>query len=670
MRLLDGAGVQLATTTTAADGSYTFGGLAAGPYSVEEPVQPVNTVNGITSAGSITGTGTAGTPTAVGVAPSRVSNISLQSAGGNVANSPDNNFGERPATGLATLSGFVWRDNNGDRTRDPGDTPIPNWGVAVSTSAGVLVPCTLGNSTTGCVVMPDGRSLFRTDSNGAYNVTSLTPGAYKVEFRDPANNVVFGTPKNSSNDPASSVATTRDSLNVTLSPGQNMVRQDLPLDPSGVIYDAVTRQPIAGSRVELCGPPGFNPATMLVGGGSYAITGQCASMTTGPNGFYQYLLTPAATPGAYTIGATAPSYSPAPSTLIPPAPGIFTPAGPSPLFVQAQAGPPPVGSPTTYYLSFNLAPGVPDVIHNHIPLDPFSGTGLFLQKQVNRDTVELGDSLQYTLRLTSPNGAVTNAVITDSLPAGFRLMPGTVTVNAAAAPDPAGSPGPVLSFNLGNLAANAIATVTYRVRVGVGAQQGDGINRARANALNAGVPVTSNQARARVRITSGVFFQEACVVGKIYSDCNNNRIQDPEELGIPGVRMYLQDGTYLISDVSGAYSYCGLPARTAVLKVDRSTLPMGSQLVTSSNRNALDANSLFLDLRFGELHRADFIEGSCSPNVIEQIKARRTQGNVVAPSIEKKPQPRLIFESGSIRNAVPKERDDVPRAEPRQGGAK
>ena len=99
-----------------------------------------------------------------------------------------------------------------------------------------------------------------------------------------------------------------------------------------------------------------------------------------------------------------------------------------------------MGSPTTYYLAFNLGPGVPDVIHNHIPLDPFTGTGLFLQKQVNRDSVELGDSLQYTLRLLSPNGALTNAVITDSLPAGFRLIPGTVTLNALSAADPGGSP--------------------------------------------------------------------------------------------------------------------------------------------------------------------------------------------------------------------------------------
>ena len=57
------------------------------------------------------------------------------------------------------------------------------------------------------------------------------------------------------------------------------------------------------------------------------------------------------------------------------------------------------------------------------------------------------------------------------------------------------------------------------------------------------------------------------------------------------------------------------------------TLPRGSRLTTSSSRNAGDANSLFLDLTNGELQRADFIEGSCSNTVLEQVKARRNRGD-------------------------------------------
>ena len=137
------------------------------------------------------------------------------------------------------------------------------------------------------------------------------------------------------------------------------------------------------------------------------------------------------------------------------------------------------------------------------------------------------------------------------------------------------------------------------------------------------------------------------MAGKVFVDCNNNHVQDAEELGIPGVRLLMSDGTTLISDSEGKYSVCGLPPRSTVIKVDGLTLPRGSRLTTSSNRNLGDANSLWLDLKNGELHRADFIEGSCSNTVLEQVKARRAQGEVRAPEPEKKGGPALRFDSKS-----------------------
>jgi hypothetical protein len=76
---------------------------------------------------------------------------------------------------------------------------------------------------------------------------------------------------------------------------------------------------------------------------------------------------------------------------------------------------------------------------------------------------------------------------------------------------------------------------------------------------------------------------------------------------------------------------CGLPPRSHVLRIDELTLPRGSRLTTSSNRNLGDAGSLWLDLKNGELQRADFVEGSCSNTVLDQVKARRAAGEVRNP---------------------------------------
>ena len=103
-----------------------------------------------------------------------------------------------------------------------------------------------------------------------------------------------------------------------------------------------------------------------------------------------------------------------------------------------------------------------------------------------------------------------------------------------------------------------------------------------------------------------MFSSDACVIGTIYRDCNDNGVQDGDEAGVPRVRMYFSDGAYVVSDVDGRYSFCDRPPTTQVLRVDPTTLPPGSQLGSTSNRDAGDSESLFLDLKSGEMHRTDF----------------------------------------------------------------
>ncbi len=332
--------------------------------------------------------------------------------------------------------------------------------------------------------------------------------------------------------------------------------------------------------------------------------------------------------------------------------------------MQAQEKAPAVGQSTTYYLAFNLQPTSADVVNNHIPLDPTQASSLFVTKSADRAEAELGDSVLYTISIRNTSGpSVSNITLADKLPAGFRFIPGTALAIKAGVSTPLANPiggvGPNLSFAIGGLAASDSVQVTYRVRLGVGSQQGDGINRAQAVSANS----QSNVAQAKVKVAGGVFTEDACLVGKIFVDCNGNHLQDPEELGIPGVRMYLEDGTWLVSDTEGKYSFCGLKPITHVIKVDKRTLPVGSALTSSSNRNALDPNSLFIDTKMGELNRADFIEGTCKPEVVNQVKARRAQGRVVAPETEKnKSNPGLMMRSRSAFTPT-------PRVEQQLGGA-
>ena len=92
-----------------------------------------------------------------------------------------------------------------------------------------------------------------------------------------------------------------------------------------------------------------------------------------------------------------------------------------------------------------------------------------------------------------------------------------------------------LTFDIGTIAGQATAELTYFVRLGVGSQQGDGVNQATVV-----MPVRSNTARFKVTVQGGVFSNEGCIIGKVYVDCDGDAVQSnsggSRELGIPGTR--------------------------------------------------------------------------------------------------------------------------------------
>jgi uncharacterized repeat protein (TIGR01451 family) len=270
---------------------------------------------------------------------------------------------------------------------------------------------------------------------------------------------------------------------------------------------------------------------------------------------------------------------------------------------------------------------------------------ILVNKTGNKTVAELGDSVQYTIRMRNTIGLPVNRVtLEDLLPAGFRYILGTARLNGVALADPAGGVGRQLVFDVGNIPPFTTYELTYYVRLGVGSQQGDGVNRATAVFPGArGLAIRSNTALFKVNVQGGVFSNEGCIVGKVFLDCDGNRVQNLNkdgtvELGIPGVRLVMLDGSYVVTDSEGKYSLCGVKPQTHVIKVDRTTLPAGSRLLPSSNRNAAVGSSLIVDMKGGELARADFIEGSCSVEVLEQVKARRAQGGVAVPETRAQPQ--------------------------------
>jgi uncharacterized repeat protein (TIGR01451 family) len=379
---------------------------------------------------------------------------------------------------------------------------------------------------------------------------------------------------------------------------------NLLIDPSGTVFNSKSNAPIAGATVELIdvtgagngGHPGA-PATVFAADGT---TRAPSTVVTQIGGTYSFPFVPAST---YRLVVTAPNGFKFPSKL---PPGLL-PIGRN------------VNAPASYGGTFTLSVGGAPLTLD-IPLDSGAAGGMFLAKNASKSAAAVGDFVDYVLTLNNDTGiSMPGITVRDVLPLGFAYVPGSARLNGVALADPTGGVGPSLQFSAGNLSPTAAAVLTYRVRLGPAAQSGTGVNTAQAFSL----PTQSNVASATVKVGGGVFSDKAYLFGKVFADCNGDRLQDTGEPGVPGVRIYLDDGTFAVTDIEGKYSLYGLNPRTHVAKIDVTTLPLGSRLEILNNRNALDAGSQFVDLRNGELHQTNFALDGCGTTVRTDIEARR-----------------------------------------------
>ena len=242
---------------------------------------------------------------------------------------------------------------------------------------------------------------------------------------------------------------------------------------------------------------------------------------------------------------------------------------------------------------------------------------LVVTKESDVKSAELGDYVSYTINITNNGNATAYDVqLKDALPRGFdyvensvRVSPTTdIDINQAQTTE-FKADGKYQVLNLGNMENGESKKITYRVLIGASSLGGDGINRAIAVANNEqGQSLVSREAQWKIDVERGVMNTDGIIIGKVYHDINRDGIQQKEdgELGVAGVRIYMENGNFIVTDPEGKYNFYGVSAKTHVLKVDSTTIPRETELVTQSNRNAGDAGSRFVDLKYGELHRADF----------------------------------------------------------------
>ncbi|MBW6512366.1 MAG: OmpA family protein [Desulfuromonadaceae bacterium] len=372
------------------------------------------------------------------------------------------------------------------------------------------------------------------------------------------------------------------------------------VDPYGIVFDSNTGLPVNGATITIIdtgtglpatifGDDGISsyPSTLITGSGTTDSSGRAYTF---PPGGYRY---PFLTPGSYRFIVTPPA-------------GYAVPSTTATAQLQSLPGAPFAVTPGSRGEVFVVNPG--PALHIDIPADPVS-VGLWLQKSAGKSTVASGDFIPYRVEVENkdPLIAATGMVITDRLPVGFRYQQGSTIIDGTAATDPTiATDGRTLSWNIGTLAAATKVTLRYVAAVGVNVKPGAAVNQVSATGDKG---VTSNAATAAVTVREDLLRSKSFLVGRVLSGACSDDETALE--GLAGVRIYLEDGSYVLTDDEGKYHFEGIEPGVHVVQLDLDSLPPTYEVLAcdENSRFAGRAYSQFIDLQGGTLWRANFHVG-------------------------------------------------------------
>jgi uncharacterized repeat protein (TIGR01451 family) len=517
--------------------------------------------------------------------------------------------------GSGSLNGTAWLDANFNKIADPGEPLLQGWTVGLYLN-GALVQSVV------------------TDVNGVYRFSSVpptdgTPNLYELRFTAPG-----AGPNTAKLGKADSAFTNwlQRITNIAVPSGSNLQNLNLLIGPNGVVYNSLTRAPIAGATLKMLRGTTPLPATcfddpaqqgqITQAGGYYRFDVNFSDPACPSGGSYLIVVTPPTS--NYVAGeslvipatsdaATAPfSVSTCPTDALPVVPyceAQTSEFAPPPSVAARSAG-------TQYYLNLALdgtaVPGSSQIYNNHIPLDPQLAGAFSITKTTPLVNVTRGQLVPYTITISNAIGAsLQGEQVVDRYPAGFKYVPGSARLDGV--PTEPTVTGLQLVWNGLNFS-SPTRTIVLLLAVGAGVGEGEFVNRAQVLDGLTGKPL-SGEATARVRVVPDQTFDCTDVYGKVFNDVNRNGVQDNGEDGLPGVRVVTATGLEATTDQYGRFHItCAITPNedrgsNFVLKLDDRTLPSGFRMSTDQVQIKRATSGKALKFDFGaSIHRVVAID--------------------------------------------------------------
>ncbi len=237
---------------------------------------------------------------------------------------------------------------------------------------------------------------------------------------------------------------------------------------------------------------------------------------------------------------------------------------------------------------------------------------LLATKSQSKERASVGEYLKYTVGIENISGVTLSQVlIEDRLPEGIKYQDGSFKVNNVAAVGTLSADGRTISYMQPSLAAGATVEISYVVLVTAGILDGKAVNRAWASSPAGG---RSNVATTTLLIKEELYRSKGFILGQVY-DANITKdinrtvdTNDTEHYGVEGIKLYMEDGRFVVTDKQGKYHFADVANGTHVVQMDEVSFKGRYKLAKcrDNTRFAGASRSQFVDLYHGEMARADF----------------------------------------------------------------
>ena len=246
---------------------------------------------------------------------------------------------------------------------------------------------------------------------------------------------------------------------------------------------------------------------------------------------------------------------------------------------------------------------------------------VWIEKQVNKTEASVGELLKYTLTVhNDEEKAIRDFLISDALPFGLKYEEGTAQYEGTHVEALRSEDGKKIQFRLPTVEANGQVEVTFIASVTAGVRNAKIINQAW---VTKSTVFKSNVADATTLINEELMRSKGIIIGKISHEDNVTK-------GIAGVRLYLENGMYVVSDVNGKYHFSNVNAGRHIVQVDKALLPQGYAMgsCAQTTRKAGKNFSELVNVGQGALKRVNF----CLKENGEKIQTTQESNEMAMPT--------------------------------------